>query len=40
MSNDNDRLTLLGAKTAYRDDYAPDVLETFTNKHQGNDYSA
>ena len=24
--------------TQYRDDYAPEVLETFPNKHQGNDY--
>lgn len=32
-------LSLLGnKKTVYRDDYAPDVLETFPNKHPGNDY--
>ena len=31
-------LQALGAKTKYRDDYAPEVLETFINKHQGNDY--
>ena len=32
-------LTLLGSKkTEYRDDYAPDVLETFINKHPENDY--
>lgn len=32
-------LTLLGnKKTEYRDDYAPDVLETFVNKHPENDY--
>lgn len=32
-------ITLLGnEKTTYKDDYAPEVLETFVNKHQGNDY--
>ena len=32
-------LTLLGNKnTVYRDDYAPEVLETFINKHPENDY--
>ena len=31
-------LQALGAKTIYRDDYAPEVLESFINKHQGNDY--
>lgn len=31
-------LTLLGSKTEYKQDYAPEVLEVFTNKHQGNDY--
>ena len=31
-------LHALGNKTKYRDDYAPEVLETFINKHQGNDY--
>jgi len=31
-------LTLLGGKTEYKQDYAPEVLETFINKHQGNDY--
>ncbi len=32
-------LTLLGSKkTEYRDDYAPQVLETFANKHPQNDY--
>lgn len=32
-------LTLLGnKKTVYRDDYAPEVLETFINKHPDNDY--
>lgn len=40
-NSDNRRdegLQALGAKTNYRDDYAPEVLETFVNKHQGNDY--
>ncbi|MCQ2349044.1 MAG: preQ(1) synthase [Paludibacteraceae bacterium] len=31
-------LTLLGAKTEYRQTYAPEVLETFDNKHPGRDY--
>lgn len=32
-------LTLLGNKsTEYRDDYAPEVLECFINKHPDNDY--
>lgn len=34
-----DSLTLLGnQKTKYPDDYAPDILETFPNKHPDNDY--
>lgn len=36
-NSDNRRdegLQALGAKTKYRDDYAPEVLETFVNKHQ------
>ena len=36
---ENENLTLLGNKnTAYCSDYNPDVLETFENKHPGNDY--
>lgn len=32
-------ITLLGnQKTKYKDDYAPEVLETFVNKHPDNDY--
>jgi 7-cyano-7-deazaguanine reductase len=31
-------LSLLGRTTEYRQNYAPEVLETFENKHQGNDY--
>ena len=30
----DDKLTLLGKKTEYKQDYAPEVLETFENKHQ------
>jgi len=33
-----DGLTHLGQKTEYKDDYAPEVLEVFDNKHQDNDY--
>lgn len=31
-------LSLLGGKTEYKDNYAPEVLESFENKHQDNDY--
>lgn len=31
-------LSHLGGKTEYKDDYAPEVLEAFENKHQENDY--
>ncbi|MDR0845336.1 MAG: preQ(1) synthase [Tannerella sp.] len=31
-------LSLLGNKTVYRQDYAPEVLEAFTNRHPENDY--
>lgn len=31
-------LTLLGGKTEYKNDYAPEVLETFDNKHPERDY--
>ena len=35
---EENELHLLGTKTEYKQDYAPEVLESFTNKHQGNDY--
>ena len=36
---ETENITLLGnQKTKYPDDYAPDVLENFINKHQDNDY--
>ncbi|MBP5777102.1 MAG: NADPH-dependent 7-cyano-7-deazaguanine reductase QueF [Prevotella sp.] len=35
---ENDNLKALGKKTEYRMDYAPEVLETFENKHPENDY--
>jgi 7-cyano-7-deazaguanine reductase len=41
MKNNNreqEGLQLLGKKTEYRSDYAPEVLETFQNKHPENDY--
>ena len=38
MDRKEDGLQALGAKTTYRMDYAPEVLETFVNKHPGNDY--
>ena len=37
-SRENESLRALGRKTEYRSDYAPEVLETFENKHQENDY--
>ena len=33
-----EELTLLGGTTVYRQDYAPEVLEAFVNKHPENDY--
>lgn len=33
-----DKLNALGKKTKYSMDYAPEVLETFINKHQENNY--
>ena len=33
MKSDTSQLTLLGHKTVYKQDYAPEVLETFINKH-------
>ena len=41
MSNSNrelEGLKALGRKTEYRQDYAPEVLETFENKHEDVDY--
>ena len=31
---EENELHLLGNNTVYRQDYAPEVLEAFTNKHQ------
>lgn len=39
MHNPEASLTLLGSKnTEYKNDYAPEVLEAFENRHQDNDY--
>ena len=38
MNRENDNLQALGRKTVYRDNYAPEVLETFENRHKENDY--
>lgn len=38
MSEKDLNLTLLGNKTEYKKEYAPDVLESFVNKHLGRDY--
>ena len=38
MNRENDHLQQLGRKTEYRMDYAPEVLETFENRHQDHDY--
>ena len=35
---DTEVLSALGRTTSYRQDYAPEVLETFQNKHPENDY--
>ena len=38
MNREQDHLQQLGKKTEYKMDYAPEVLETFENKHKENDY--
>lgn len=38
MNEQTKDLTLLGRQTEYKQDYAPEVLETFINKNQENDY--
>ena len=38
IEREQEGLQSLGHKTDYKMDYAPEVLETFVNKHQGNDY--
>ena len=38
MERKDEGLQALGAKTKYRMDYAPEVLETFNNKHPEKDY--
>ena len=38
MDRVNEGLRQLGRKTEYRQDYAPEVLETFENRHKENDY--
>ena len=38
MDRKEDNLKSLGRHTEYKMTYAPEVLETFENKHPGNDY--
>ncbi|MCF0192812.1 MAG: NADPH-dependent 7-cyano-7-deazaguanine reductase QueF, partial [Prevotella sp.] len=38
MNREQEGLQSLGKKTEYLTDYAPQVLETFHNKHPENDY--
>ncbi len=38
MGREDEGLKQLGSKTKYSMDYAPEVLETFENKHPENDY--
>ena len=38
MERKDEGLSALGRKTGYKMDYAPEVLETFVNKHPGRDY--
>jgi 7-cyano-7-deazaguanine reductase len=38
MDRKQEHLKALGRETEYLNRYAPEVLETFENKHQGNDY--
>ncbi|MCI6643483.1 MAG: NADPH-dependent 7-cyano-7-deazaguanine reductase QueF, partial [Bacteroidales bacterium] len=35
---EDENLQALGAKTEYKSTYAPEVLESFENKHPENDY--
>ena len=37
MNSPEDSLTLLGRTTEYKQDYAPEVLEAFNNKHTENE---
>ena len=37
-SREGEGLQALGKRTEYKSDYAPEVLETFENKHPENDY--
>ena len=37
-NRETEGLTALGRKTEYKSDYAPEVLETFVNRHMENDY--
>ena len=38
MDRSKDNLKALGRETGYLNTYSPEVLETFENKHQENDY--
>ena len=38
MARDPESLKALGKHTSYSQNYAPEVLETFVNQHQENDY--
>ena len=38
MDRTKDHLKALGRETGYLNTYSPEVLETFENKHQDNDY--
>ncbi len=38
MNRENDHLHSLGKKTEYKSYYAPEVLETFENRHLDHDY--
>ena len=38
MTREEEGLIALGRKTEYRTDYAPEVLESFENRHPENDY--
>ena len=38
MEREKEGLKSLGSKTQYKMDYAPEVLESFVNKHPDNDY--
>ena len=40
MNREQEGLSALGRKTEYKSDYAPEVLETFENRHPENEFTS